>query len=202
MSSTPEQKFNVTEHDWHGAEYVDAWIKRDRTRDERLPVLKDMATYAPFPPGSEITVLDVGAGYGAVAIHILERYPKAKVTLHDFSQVMLDRAKAELPQYAGQLSFRQSDLTDPNWTNNLGGPFDLVVSGIAIHNLFDNAQISEVYKGIYGLLKPGGAFLDCDHFKRVGGVNAHLELMKQAGFKTADKKWEHDNNTAVVVAIK
>jgi SAM-dependent methyltransferase len=197
-----EQKFNVTEHDWHDGEYVDKWIARDRTREERLPVLKDMVTFAPFPTDAAISVLDVGAGYGAVAMHVLERYPRARVTLHDYSQVMLDRAKSELGRYADRLQFRQSDLTDPGWANNLGGPFDLVISGIAIHNLFDNDQIAKVYQAICGQLKPGGAFLDCDHFRRIGGVDAHLELMRKAGFKSAEKKWQEGDNTAVVVAVK
>ncbi len=149
-----------------------------------------------------ISVLDVGAGYGAVAIHVLERFPHAKITLHDYSQVMLDRAKAELAQYASRLQFRQSDLTDPGWTKNLGGPFDLAVSGIAIHNLFDNGQIGSVYKAIYDKLKPDGAFLDCDHFMRIGGSAVHIDLLKKAGFKNVEKKWEKDNNTAVLIGFK
>jgi len=199
--STPDQKFNVTEHDWHDDQYVDGWIARDRTREERLPVLKELATYAPFEPNAEISVLDVGAGYGAVALHVLERFPRAKVTLHDYSQVMLDRAKSELAQYGNRLQFRQSDLTDPGWTKNLGGPFDLAISGIAIHNLFDNAQISAVYKAIYGQLKPGGAFLDCDHFGRIGGIDAHIEYLKQAGFKNVERKWNKEN-TALLIGFK
>ena len=200
--STPEQKFNVTEHDWHDGQYVDQWIARDRTREERLPILKDMVAFAPFATDAAISVLDVGAGYGAVALHVLERYPRARVTLHDYSQVMLDRAKDELQQFADRLQFRQSDLTDPGWATNLGGPFDLAISGIAIHNLFDNAQIAKVYQAICGQLKPGGAFLDCDHFRRIGGVETHLEMLRSAGFKSAEKKWQEGDNTAVVVALK
>lgn len=202
MSSTPEQKFNVTEHDWNDSTYVDQWIARDRTRDDRLPVLKEMVTFAPFAPDAAISVLDVGAGYGAVAVHVLERYPNATLTLHDYSQVMLDRAKSELAKDGARLQFRQSDLTDPGWTKNLGGPFDLVVSGIAIHNLFDNGQIAAVYKAIYEKLKPGGAFLDCDHFMRIGGSAVHIDLLKNAGFKNVEKKWEKDNNTAVLIGFK
>lgn len=200
MSSTPEQ-FNVNEHDWHDDQYVDQWIARDRTREERFPVLAEMATYAPFDTNAEISVLDVGAGYGAVAAPVLERFPRAKVTLHDYSQVMLDRAKSELAQYGDRLRFQQSDLTDPGWTKNLGGPFDLAISGIAIHNLFDNAQISAVYKGIFGQLKPGGAFLDCDHFRRIGGIEAHIELLKQAGFKNVERKWNQEQ-TALLIGFK
>ena len=34
-------KFNTDEHDWHSAEYVDAWIARDVTREERPGTLQD-----------------------------------------------------------------------------------------------------------------------------------------------------------------
>lgn len=204
MSSTPDQHqfgININEHDWHSDDYVDKWIERDRTREERLPVLQQIMTFAPFAADAAISVLDVGAGYGIVARHVLAAFPKAKVTLHDYSQVMLDRARQELSKDAGRLSFVQSDLTDPNWTKNLGGPFDLALSGIAIHNLFDNALIAKVYAGIFSQLKPGGVFLDYDHFRRIGGIETHLDLFRKAGFKDVAKKWNQEE-TAVLMGVK
>ncbi len=181
MSSTPEQKFNVTEHDWSDATYVDSWIARDRTRDDRLPVLKEMVTFAPYKADAEISVLDVGAGYGAVAAPVLERFPRAKVTLHDYSQVMLDRAKAELPQYASRLQFRQSDLTDPGWTKDLGGLVQISPSpDCDPQSSSTTLQIAAVYKAVYDKLKPGGAFLDCDHFMRIGGSAVHIDLCEES----------------------
>ena len=43
--------------------------------------------------GNEPTVLDVGAGTGIFTARLLERYPKATVTLLDFSDNMLEIAQ-------------------------------------------------------------------------------------------------------------
>ena len=41
---------SVSEHDWHSAKYVDAWITRDITRDaERRQRLHAMLAHAAFP---------------------------------------------------------------------------------------------------------------------------------------------------------
>jgi hypothetical protein len=57
----------IDEHDWHSQEYVDEWIARD---DIRLPLLRQMLSVAPFPRKAEISVLDVGAGYGVLSEEI------------------------------------------------------------------------------------------------------------------------------------
>ena len=92
-----------------------------------------------------------------------------------------------------------SDLADPAWTKSAGGPFDLAVSGIAIHNLHDMAVIAACYDGVRSLLKSGGAFIDYDHFDRVGGVPLHQHMLKVAGFASADVLW-HEHPTAVIKA--
>ena len=71
----------------------------------------------------------------------------------------------------------------PAWTRSVGGPFDLAVSGIAIHNLHEMPAIGACYEAVRSLLKPGGCFLDYDHFDRVGGVALHQHMLKVAGFR-------------------
>ena len=63
-----------------------------------------------------------------------------------------------------------ADLCDPAWVDHVAGPFDLIVSAIAIHNLRDLGQIAACYRAIAGLAKPGGVFLDYDLFDRIGGL--------------------------------
>ena len=85
------------------------------------------------------------------------------------------------------------------WVKTAGGPFDLAVSGIAIHNLHEMAAIANCYEAVRGLLKPGGVFLDYDHFDRVGGVPLHQHMLKVAGFAGAEPVW-HEHPTAVLKA--
>jgi ubiquinone/menaquinone biosynthesis C-methylase UbiE len=178
-------------HDWHSDSYVDDWIKHDVERnDERRPRLKRMMALAPFPHESAISVLDVGAGYGVVTEEVLEVFPSARVTLQDYSDVMLGHARDRFASLAGQLRYVRCDLTDPSWTDGVGGPFDLAVSAIAIHNLRDLAIIGECYRGIFRVLKPGGWFLDYDRFASAGGVGAHEKLLRAAGFGQVERAWE------------
>jgi len=84
-------------HDWHSQTYVDYWIKRDESRDEeRRPRIRQMIEMAKLPYEAELAVLDVGAGYGFITEEVLRAFPRARVTLQDFSDLMLARAREQL----------------------------------------------------------------------------------------------------------
>ena len=179
---TIDQRHDGGHHDWHSTEYVNDWISNDVTRDsERAPMLRRMLSLAALSADAAIEVLDVGAGYGLVSRIVLEAFPRAHVTLQDYSLAMLEQARRRLAPFGNRTKFVQADLTEPAWTETTGGPFDLAVYAIAIHNLRNPQQIAEVYKGVYKLLKPDGVFLDSDYVF-TGGLEARLDWLKQAGF--------------------
>ena len=190
MASSSEGRA-VDKHDWHSPGYVDEWIARDRQRDEeRRKRLRDMLSYAPSPANAEIAVLDVGGGYGVVSEEVLRAFPCARVTLQDYSQPMLDRAKERLASYGGQVQYAAGDLREPGWARRVGGPFDLVVSAIAIHNLRDAAAIVACYRAIAGLVKADGVFLDYDLFDLIGGLDQQLRTIEDAGFAAVGCIWQ------------
>ena len=190
--------FAMFPHDWHSIDYVAEWITRDAARDpERRPLLRQMLSFAPFPLDAELKVLDVGAGYGAVSEEVLHVFPAARVALQDYSQPMLDRARERLADRSEQLHYVVCDLTDPSWTQQVDGPFDLAVSAIALHNLRDPAKIFACYRAIHDLLKPGGCFLNCDRF--VDGVEPHLEELRKVGFDRVECPWQ-ESPRAIIVA--
>jgi SAM-dependent methyltransferase len=187
-------------HDWHSQSYVADWTARDARRSgERVPIIERLIAAVPFARGKALDVLDVGAGAGAISEALLNAFPHAKVTLQDFSAPMLARARERLAAHAAQLRFVTSDLREPAWASGVGGPFDLAVSGIAIHNLHDLGLIASCYEAIRGLLKPGGCFLDYDHFDRAGGVPLHQHSLRVAGFSSVDIVW-HEHPTAILKA--
>jgi SAM-dependent methyltransferase len=187
-------------HDWHSQSYVSGWIDRDARRTaERQPILEALIAAVPFPRDAAVDVLDVGAGGGVVTEAVLGAFPRARVTLQDFSEKMLDSARARFAGQGRELRYVQGDLHDSTWTKNAGGPFDLAVSGIAIHNVKDLAAMAACYEAVRGLLKSGGVFLDYDHFDKFGGVPLHQHSMKVAGFKTVELVW-HKHPTAVLKA--
>lgn len=150
-------------HDWHSEAYVERWLSEDVTRDEsRRPVLRELLRGPVAAVGVVDRVLDVGGGYGLVTREVLQVFPEATVVLHDFSRPMLDRSRAYLGPRADRVEIHVADLRDPHWSNGVHGPFDLVVSALAIHNVRDPAVRAAVYAEVRCLLRPGGAFLDVD----------------------------------------
>jgi trans-aconitate methyltransferase len=187
-------------HHWESADYVRGWLARDAGRQgERASIIARLIAAVPFARDAAIEVLDVGGGAGVIAEAVLDAFPKATVTVQDFSPHMLAAARERLSRDSARLRTVLSDLADASWTSSAGGPFDLAVSGIAIHNLHDMAVIAACYDGVRSLLKPGGAFIDYDHFDRVGGVPLHQHMLKVAGFASADVIW-HEHPTAVIKA--
>jgi trans-aconitate methyltransferase len=182
----------IGEHDWHSHEYVDDWIERDVTRDNvRRPLLQQALTLAPFSPEAQINVLDVGAGYGLVSEQVLRMFPHAHLTLQDYSEPMFEHARRRLRLHSSQITFVMSDLRNPKWVDELSAPFDLIVSGLAIHNLRDHSLMQTCYCSIYGLLRPTGIFLDYDLFGLVeGGVATHRRWLHDAGFERSECTWE------------
>jgi release factor glutamine methyltransferase len=104
-----------------------------------LAVTKDVLTPRPetetlieaaleLAPGldSEMAILDIGTGSGAVALALASERPKARVTASDISPAALAvaRGNAERLELAGRVRFVEGDLFAPL----AGERFDLVVS--------------------------------------------------------------------------
>jgi len=190
MVTTPEGR-SIGEHDWHSSDYVDWWIHRDLGRDaNRRQQLRAMLSHAAIAADPKLAVLDIGGGYGVVSEEVLTVFPGSRVTLQDYSEPMLAAARERLTAHGARTTFVFADLTDPGWTSRVGGPFDLAVSAIAIHNLRDLGAIAACYRGVAQTLKPGGAFLDYDlFFDEIGGVEHHIELLREAGFARVECLW-------------
>jgi 2-polyprenyl-3-methyl-5-hydroxy-6-metoxy-1,4-benzoquinol methylase len=187
-------------HDWHSRDYVARWIDEDVTRDgERRPILRRMLDYSGFASDAAIRLLDIGAGYGVVAEEVLRAFPAAQVTWQDYSEPMRQQAEARLTAFKDRLRFALGDLAEPGWEKGVGGPFELVVSGIALHNLRDRAAIFRCYGVIRSLLAPEGCFLDYDYFQYAGGLDLHREAIAKAGFERVECPWQA-GTAAILVA--
>jgi SAM-dependent methyltransferase len=189
------------QHDWHSQNYVAEWVARDEARaDERRPILDRMLAAAPFDRHEAIRVLDVGGGAGSVSAAVAQAFPLAEIAVQDFSAPMLARARERFAARAAKMRYVLCDLADPNWDRKVAGPFDLAVSGIAIHNLREMTVITACYAAVRRLLGTAGCFLDYDHFDRAGGLAAHREALLSAGFAQVETVW-HEVPTAVLKAL-
>lgn len=186
MDEHDDRRF-ISEHDWHSRQYVDEWIKRFAIEDEeRRGLLREALSSAPFSTDSELRVLDVGSGYGLFAEEVLKRFPRARVTLLDYSVPMFEQVRRRLAAYRERLDERVGDLSDSAWAQPLGRNFDLAVSALVIHNLRKESLMANAYRAIRSVLRPGGAFVDYDLFAFTGGIGVHTEWLHKAGFSRVE----------------
>lgn len=107
----------------------------------------------------DAAVLDLGAGTGLMSALLLTRMPKAQVTLLDASANMLAEAKKKL---AGRIrDIREADMVAADLGAPLGGPWNAVMSALAIHHLSQDDKRS-LFRNIFAALRPGGIFVNAE----------------------------------------
>jgi SAM-dependent methyltransferase len=109
-------------------------------------------------------VLDLGCGDGAMSELVLRCTPAAEAVLIDFSEPMLTRVADRLDRTAaGRWRAVCGDLREAAWTAAVpAGPYDAIVSGMAIHHLSADRK-RELYGEIFALLASGGLFVNMDY---------------------------------------
>lgn len=96
------------------------------------------------------SVLELGTGTGETAKRVRAVHQHGRWTGIDSSEPMLARARQVLPE--AELLHRQLEDTLPP------GPFDLVVSVLAIHHL-DGEGKRDLFRRIADVVRPGGRFV-------------------------------------------
>ena len=105
--------------------------------------------------------LDLGCGDGILGRTVLAEYPQAHCVFLDFSEPMIEAAKQTADHR--RATFVVQDLASDRWMQSRGTKsFDLVLSGLAIHHLAHDRK-QALYQEVFGLLKPGGLFLNLEH---------------------------------------
>jgi tRNA (cmo5U34)-methyltransferase len=100
-------------------------------------------------------ILDLGAGTGLLSGFLRVAFPEAQLTLVDGAARMLEQARAVLGQQ--NVTYLEADLTDPLPE----GPWDAVVSGLAIHHLSDSDKRSLMAR-IHAALSSEGVFVNAE----------------------------------------
>jgi len=95
-------------------------------------------------------VLELGTGTGETALRVRAEHPGASLVGIDASEAMLARARERIPGADLRLQRLEDELPV--------GPFDLVVSALAVHHL-DGAGKQALFSRVAGVLRPGGLFV-------------------------------------------
>ena len=138
----------MTQWHWDPATYLENMLEEVPA----YPVLQEQTAVATEGLSAD-AVLELGIGTGETTLRVLARHGGADLTAIDSSAEMLERARAAFPD----ADLRLARLEDPLPP----GPFDLVLSALAVHHL-DGAGKRELFRRVAEVLRPGGAFVLAD----------------------------------------
>ena len=174
---------------------------------DELPFYEELQDETARATGDVVAtrILELGVGTGETSRRVLALHPGARLAGIDASAEML--AAADLPG----AELRVARLEEPL----PGGPFDLVVSALAVHHL-DSAGKRDLFVRVAAVLPPGGVFVLADvivperpedavaplspDYDLPDPLDVQLEWLAAAGFD-AEPTWVR-GDLAVVRAVR
>ncbi len=151
---------------WADESFIEYWLKRENGRaDDAAMRFKIVRGLIPRLPDEPFRYVNIGAGDGPLDEVLLGHFTHAHATLVDGSETMVAGAQERLKRFGDRVSVVRADLSTPDWRQTAGGPFDIAVSTIAIHNLRQpGGRVRDLYAEIFELLATdGGFFLNFDY---------------------------------------
>jgi ubiquinone/menaquinone biosynthesis C-methylase UbiE len=149
---------------WEVKEHARSFLKFERSAVPGAELqLAIIGTIAQHWCDNPLRVLDLGCGDGILGRFLLNRFPGASGVFLDFSDTMLEAARESLSDNP-ESTVLKADFASPKWLDTIAAhkPFEIVVSGFAIHHQPDERK-KELYSEIYNLLSRGGIFLNLEH---------------------------------------
>jgi tRNA (cmo5U34)-methyltransferase len=168
----PESNSRTTTKDaawqetWGSNKFIEQWAAKG---DWQAPI-REMQTamvlrMIPQPIDAAIRVLDIGAGYGALATAVLNDRPNATAVCLDASEAMLNLGSERNSNLGNPIKFIQASLESAGWLNSVEGSFDAVVSTRALHHFTENQRRRFIFKEVFGLIREGGCFINADNVR-------------------------------------
>lgn len=159
---------------WGSREFVERWATKGGwqapIREAQTAMVLRMI---PHPLDAPIRVLDIGAGYGALAAAVLSDRPQATAVCLDASEAMLRLGKERNANLMNRLSFTQASLESSDWLHSVEGTFDAVISSRALHHFTENERRRYIFREVFSLMEPEGCFINADN------VRAPTETLKE-----------------------
>jgi tRNA (cmo5U34)-methyltransferase len=175
---------------------------------EEIPAYDELQDAVAAATGREVhAVLELGIGTGETTRRVRALHPGAAWTGIDASEPMLARAREAFPEADLRVGRLEDQLPE--------GPFDLVVSALAVHHLPADGK-RDLFRRVARALRPAGRFVLGDVVVPERAEDAQIEIdwvvdlpdraddqvawLDDAGFD-AEVVWAH-RDLAVIRAIR
>jgi SAM-dependent methyltransferase len=160
---------------WNDRAQVEWYLNRVGRVEARRAGEQMLVDILPLGPRR---ALDLGCGDGRLAALVLQHRPSVtEVIAVDRSPPMLERARERFAGASASVRVLEADLALP--LHDLDGPFDVVVSGLAIHHL-EHERKRALFAEIAGRLSPGGLFANLEVVASASATR-HAEFLAAIG---------------------
>lgn len=147
---------------WKSDSSVAQWVATAEERERsRVWPRRLVAELLPFAQDDRFTFVDLGAGTGAAARAVLDRYPSSEAVLADYSPQMMDEGRRALADYEGRYRYVEIDMAAGHWPADLDGGLEAVISSLCVHHLTDERK-QGLFQEVFERLVPGGWYLNYD----------------------------------------
>jgi tRNA (cmo5U34)-methyltransferase len=151
---------------WGDKEFIENWASKGSwqapIRDVQIAMVLRMI---PHPIDAPTRILDIGAGYGALAAAVLRDRPNASALCLDASEAMLKLGPEKNSDLKQRMTFVQGSLESPDWLKSVDGSFDAVISSRALHHFTENQRRKQIFKEVFELVRVGGCFINADNVR-------------------------------------
>jgi tRNA (cmo5U34)-methyltransferase len=178
MPDSPDTNAAIWKSDQGIAQWKAAAADQEERRAEQRRL---MAELLPFADDEPFLFVDLGAGTGAAARAVLDRYPAAEAVLADFSPQMMEEGRRALAPYAGRYRYVEFDLARGEWPEAIPASVPAVISSLCVHHLPDDRK-RQLFSEIFARLAPGGWYLNFDP------VSADDPVVEAAWLRANDRR--------------
>ncbi len=151
---------------WGDKEFIENWATKGSWQAPIRGVQTAMVLrMIPQPLDAPIRVLDIGAGYGALAAAVLRDRPNATAVCLDASEAMLNLGPEKNSDLKNRMTFVQGSLESADWLKSVDGSFDAVNSSRALHHFTENQRRRYIFKEVVNLVRSAGCFINADNVR-------------------------------------
>lgn len=170
------------EHTWGNREFIERWIAKGGWQGPIRAMQTAMVLrMIPHPLDAPIRILDLGAGYGALATAVLNDRPNAVAVCLDASEAMLKLGRERTASFGRRIEFVKGSLENSDWLNSVNDVFDAVISSRALHHFTANQRRRFLFQEVFSVLSIGGCFINADN------VRAPTQSLRERYTKARDE---------------